>query len=166
MQHPVVIIGAGPIGLAAAANAAERGMDFVVLEAGPYAGAAVGEWAHVRLFSSWSELVDPAARRLLDASKTWTAPDDAAYPTGREWRDGYLQPLADVAQIAGRGRQPGLDLFNAADQLRRAPGQQLRAVAVVGTVQQIVRVGHAGAKATWDGVVDTASTPGGGDGDD
>ena len=52
MQHPVVIIGAGPIGLAAAANAAERGMDFVVLEAGPDAGAAVGEWAHVRLFSS------------------------------------------------------------------------------------------------------------------
>lgn len=96
MQHPVVIIGAGPIGLAAAANAAERGMDFVVFEAGPYAGAAVGEWAHVRLFSSWSELVDPAARRLLDASRTWTAPDDAAYPTGREWRDGYLQPLADV----------------------------------------------------------------------
>ena len=61
MQHPVVIIGAGPIGLAAAANAAERGMDFVVLEAGADAGSAVGEWAHVRLFSSWSELVDPAA---------------------------------------------------------------------------------------------------------
>lgn len=96
MQHPVVIIGAGPIGLAAAANAAERGMDFVVLEAGPHAGAAVGEWAHVRLFSSWSELVDPAARRLLDASGTWTAPAGAAYPTGREWREGYLQPLADV----------------------------------------------------------------------
>ena len=87
MQHPVVIIGAGPIGLAAAANAAERGMDFVVLEAGADAGAAVGEWAHVRLFSSWSELVDPAARRLLDAAGTWTAPDDGAYPTGGEWRD-------------------------------------------------------------------------------
>ena len=48
MQHPLAIIGAGPIGLAAAANAAERGMDFVVLEAGPDAGAAIGEWAHVR----------------------------------------------------------------------------------------------------------------------
>ena len=64
--HPLVIIGAGPIGLAAAANAAERGMDFVVLEAGPHAAAAVGEWAHVRLFSAWRELVDPAARRLLE----------------------------------------------------------------------------------------------------
>jgi len=109
MQHPVVIIGAGPIGLAAAANAAERGMDFVVFEAGPYAGAAVGEWAHVRLFSSWSELVDPAARRLLDVSRTWTAPDDAAYPTGREWRDGYLQPLADLLAGATTGGQVRYD---------------------------------------------------------
>ena len=122
MQHPVVIIGAGPIGLAAAANAAERGMDFVVLEAGADAGSAVGEWAHVRLFSSWSELVDPAARRLLDAAGTWTAPDDGAYPTGGEWRDTYLQPLADVldattgasvrynARVVGVGRA-GRDLM-------------------------------------------------------
>ena len=91
---PVAIIGAGPIGLAAAANASERGMDFVVLEAGPEAGAAVGEWSHVRLFSAWSELVDPAARRLLDAAGTWAAPDDDVYPTGGEWRDAYLHPLA------------------------------------------------------------------------
>ncbi|MCY7400412.1 MAG: FAD-dependent oxidoreductase [Nocardioides sp.] len=94
MQHPVVIIGAGPIGLSAAANAAERGMRFVVLEAGPDAAAAVGEWAHVRLFSAWRELVDPAARRLLEATGTWTAPEEDAYPTGGEWRTAYLQPLA------------------------------------------------------------------------
>ncbi len=106
MQHPVVIVGAGPIGLAAAANAAERGMDFVVLEAGADAGSAVGEWAHVRLFSSWSELVDPAARRLLDAAGTWTAPDDGAYPTGGEWRDTYLQPLADVLAATSGGAVP------------------------------------------------------------
>ncbi|MFC7360109.1 NAD(P)-binding domain-containing protein [Nocardioides astragali] len=122
MQHPVVIIGAGPIGLAAAANAAERGMDFVVLEAGANAGAAVSEWAHVRLFSSWSELVDPAARRLLDAAGTWTAPDDGAYPTGGQWREAYLQPLADAlggtpggsvrydARVVGVGRA-GRDLM-------------------------------------------------------
>ena len=102
---PVVIIGAGPIGLAAAANAAERGMDFVVLEAGPDAGAAVGEWSHVRLFSSWSELVDPAARRLLDAAGTWAAPDDDAYPTGGDWRDAYLHPLA--ALLDGLDRRLG-----------------------------------------------------------
>jgi hypothetical protein len=38
----------------------------------------------------------------------------------------------------------------------------LAGVAVAGTVQQIVRVGHAGAQATWDGVVSTANTSGGG----
>ncbi|MGF9754828.1 NAD(P)-binding domain-containing protein [Microvirga sp. 0TCS3.31] len=103
MQHPVIIIGAGPIGLAAAANAAERGMDFVVLEAGAGAGSAVREWAHVRLFSSWSELVDPAARRLLDAAGTWTAPEDGAYPTGGEWRETYVQPLADVLDSTSGG---------------------------------------------------------------
>ena len=96
MQHPVVIIGAGPIGLAAAANAVARGLDFVVLEAGPDAGAAIGEWAHVRLFSSWFELIDPAARRLLEAGGSWSAPDDSAYPTGGQWREAYLQPLADL----------------------------------------------------------------------
>lgn len=94
MTHPLVIVGAGPIGLAAAANAAERGLDFVVLESGPYAGATVAEWAHVRLFSAWRELVDPAARRLLETAGTWTAPDDDTYPTGGEWREHYLEPLA------------------------------------------------------------------------
>src|SRR6187549_2650805 len=103
MQHPVVIIGSGPIGLAAAANAAERGMEFVVLEAGPDAGSSVGEWAHVRLFSSWSELVDPAARRLLDSTGTWTSPDDSAYPTGGEWRTTYLRPLADALGTTSGG---------------------------------------------------------------
>ncbi len=103
MQHPVVIIGAGPIGLAAAAHASERNLDFVVLEAGRDAGAAVGEWAHVRLFSSWRELVDPAARRLLDASGTWTAPEDSGYPTGQEWREAYLQPLADLLAASPGG---------------------------------------------------------------
>jgi thioredoxin reductase len=96
MEHPVVVIGAGPIGLAAAANAVERGLPVLVLEAGPVAGATVAEWSHVRLFSSWSELVDPVARRLLERDGSWAAPEDGAYPTGGEWRKGYLRPLADL----------------------------------------------------------------------
>ncbi|NYG57829.1 hypothetical protein BJ980_000752 [Nocardioides daedukensis] len=103
MQLPVIIIGAGPIGLAAAANAAERDMDFTVVEAGADAGAAVGQWGHVRLFSSWLELVDPAARRLLEAAGDWTAPDDDAYPTGAEWRAAYLEPLADLLDSSAHG---------------------------------------------------------------
>lgn len=41
----------------------------------------------------------------------------------------------------------------------------LALVAVVGVTQQVIRVGHAGAKATWDGVVSADSTNAGGDDD-
>ncbi|WP_405009814.1 NAD(P)-binding domain-containing protein [Kitasatospora sp. NBC_01539] len=92
---PVLVIGAGPIGLAAAAHLVERGISPLVLEAGPTAAAAVREWSHVRLFSSWAELVDPAAEKLL-APTGWTRPDPTAYPTGGDWADHYLQPLADA----------------------------------------------------------------------
>ncbi|WP_405639385.1 FAD-dependent oxidoreductase [Streptomyces sp. NBC_00019] len=92
---PVVVIGAGPIGLAAAAHLLERGLDPLVLEAGPTAGSAVREWSHVRLFSTWGELVDPAAEKLL-APTGWVRPDSAAYPTGGDWAEHYLQPLADA----------------------------------------------------------------------
>ncbi|MGW4384119.1 NAD(P)-binding domain-containing protein [Kitasatospora sp. NPDC004531] len=94
-QLPVVVIGAGPVGLAAAAHLVEYGVEPVVLEAGPSAAAAVRAWSHVRLFSQWSEVIDPAAEKLL-APTAWVRPDDAAYPSGGEWVAGYLQPLADV----------------------------------------------------------------------
>ncbi|MFE2427714.1 NAD(P)-binding domain-containing protein [Streptomyces sp. NPDC059373] len=90
---PVVVVGAGPIGLAAAAHLLARDLEPLVLEAGPSAGAAVREWGHVRLFSTWAELVDPAAEKLL-APTGWARPDSAAYPTGADWADRYLQPLA------------------------------------------------------------------------
>ncbi|MFG2652581.1 NAD(P)-binding domain-containing protein [Streptomyces sp. NPDC048436] len=92
---PAVVIGAGPIGLAAAAHLVGRGLEPLVLEAGASAGSAVREWSHVRLFSTWAEVVDPAAEKLL-APTGWTAPDGATYPTGGDWASRYLQPLADV----------------------------------------------------------------------
>ncbi|MFB7835094.1 NAD(P)-binding domain-containing protein [Streptomyces sp. NPDC056056] len=94
-QLPVVVVGAGPAGLAAAAHLVDRGLEPLVLEAGTQAGAAVQEWAHVRLFSAWSEVVDPAAEKLL-APTGWVKPDADAYPTGGDWVAAYLQPLADV----------------------------------------------------------------------
>jgi len=93
--HPAVIVGAGPAGLAAAAQAHARGVATVVLEAGESAGSAVLEWGHVRLFSPWSELIDPVAEKLLTESG-WTGPDPASYPTGRDWVEQYLAPLADL----------------------------------------------------------------------
>lgn len=94
-QLPVVVIGAGPVGLAAAAHLVERGLEPLVLEAGPVAGSAVREWSHVRLFSTWGELIDPAADKLL-APTGWVRPDTSAYPTGGDWAERYLQPLADI----------------------------------------------------------------------
>ncbi|WP_354380426.1 NAD(P)-binding domain-containing protein [Streptomyces sp. PvR034] len=92
---PVVVIGAGPIGLAAAARLIERDIEPLVLEAGPVAASAVRAWAHVRLFSTWGEVVDPAAEKLL-APTGWVKPDADTYPSGGDWADRYLQPLADV----------------------------------------------------------------------
>ncbi|MGQ5261362.1 FAD-dependent oxidoreductase [Micromonospora sp. ZYX-F-536] len=95
---PVVVIGAGPTGLAAAAHLHERGIPFTVLEAGDTAGAAVRQWGHVRVFSPWRYDIDPAARRLLDEAG-WVAPDPAALPTGAELAGDYLQPLAQLPQL-------------------------------------------------------------------
>ncbi|MGO2820162.1 MAG: NAD(P)-binding domain-containing protein [Brachybacterium tyrofermentans] len=97
--RPVVIIGAGPVGLAAAAQLAERGVDFLVLETGPTAGAAISDWGHTRLFSPWQYNVDSAAGRLLGA-QGWTAPDGDTLPTGHELREQYLEPLAELPQLA------------------------------------------------------------------
>ncbi|MHC5705859.1 NAD(P)-binding domain-containing protein [Streptomyces sp. PKU-MA01144] len=98
---PIVVIGAGPIGLAAASHLVERGLEPLVLEAGAGAGSAVREWSHVRLFSTWDEVIDPAAEKLL-APTGWQKPDGGTYPTGRDWVQRYLQPLADALGDAVR----------------------------------------------------------------
>jgi thioredoxin reductase len=99
-ELPVVVIGAGPQGLAAAAHLLARGLEPLVLEAGDSPASAVAEWGHVRLFSPWPELIDRAAERLL-APGGWAAPGQG-YPTGAEWVAGYLRPLADA--LGGRVR--------------------------------------------------------------
>ena len=97
---PVAVIGAGPVGLAAAAHLHERGVPFVVFELGDDVAAGIREWAHVQLFSPWSFDVDPAARRLLETDG-WVAPDGDEHPTGGELIEHYLEPLSRLAPIAG-----------------------------------------------------------------
>ena len=102
-ELPVVVIGAGPVGLAAAAHLLERGLEPLALEAGDRVAAAVGSWGHVRLFSPWRYDVDGAARRLL-VPTGWVEPDPAALPTGRELVERYLEPLAATPELAPRLR--------------------------------------------------------------
>ena len=96
---PVAIIGAGPVGLAAAAHLVERGIRPVIFERGATVGAALLEWGHVRVFSPWSYNIDAAARALLERSG-WTAPDGDGLPTGAEFARDYLDPLAALSEIA------------------------------------------------------------------
>jgi thioredoxin reductase len=98
-ELPVAIIGAGPIGLAAAAHLLERGITPLIFEAGESPGAAIRNWGHIRLFSPWQYNIDGVARQLLDASG-WEAPRPTSLPYGAELVDNYLTPLAAVPAIA------------------------------------------------------------------
>ncbi|WP_026875479.1 FAD-dependent oxidoreductase [Jiangella gansuensis] len=143
MTYPVVVVGAGPIGLAAAAELVEREVDVVVLEQGDAAGRAVSEWGHVRLFSPWRELVAPAAARLLERAG-WARPAADRYPTGAEWASQYLRPLAaalgervrfgaEVVGVARRGRDrvvdAGRDTEPLTVHLRLSDGREVRVLA-------------------------------------
>src|SRR5512134_965267 len=65
---PVAVIGAGPVGLAAAARLIERGIEPIVLEAAASVGANLLDYGHVRLFSPWRYDVDPAMAEQLKAT--------------------------------------------------------------------------------------------------
>lgn len=95
---PVAIIGAGPVGLAAAAHLASRGQSFILLEAGKQAGANIKSWGHVRLFSPWRYNIDKAAASLLSANG-WVQPQLEALPTGEELVEHYLKPLSSLPEI-------------------------------------------------------------------
>ncbi|WP_328404109.1 NAD(P)-binding domain-containing protein [Streptomyces sp. NBC_00390] len=160
---PIVVIGAGPIGLAAASHLVERGLEPLVLEAGDGAGSAVREWSHVRLFSTWAELVDPAAEKLL-APTGWVKPDGATYPTGGDWAEQYLRPLADVlgdrvrfgARVAGVSRL-GRDRVVDAD--RHQQPFTLHIQGADGTEERITARAVIDASGTW-----STPSPIGGDG--
>lgn len=97
---PVAVLGAGPVGLAAAAKLIERGLPFFILEAGDRAGANLLDYGHVRLFSPWQYNIDPAMARLLEPTG-WSAPDPAALPLAGEVVAQVLQPFAELPQVAG-----------------------------------------------------------------
>jgi hypothetical protein len=96
---PVAVIGAGPVGLAAAAHLLDRGVPVKVYEAGATAGVNVKSWGHVRLFSPWRYNVDATAAALL-GKHGWRAPAGDFLPSGAELYETYIKPLAAVPEMA------------------------------------------------------------------
>lgn len=122
VQRSVAVIGAGPIGLAAAAHLHERGFMPVVLEAGETIAANLESYRHVRLFSPWRYNIDGAARRLLDRSG-WLAPMPDELPTAGEIVDRYLAPLASLPAIA-----PAIRLSSRVESISREGFDKLKSL--------------------------------------
>ena len=100
LEHlPVAVVGAGPVGLAAAAHLSARGLAVKVYEAGPAVGSNLRDWGHVRVFTPWRYCLDEAATALLDR-RGWQAPAADAFPTGAELVSAYLEPLAQTPELA------------------------------------------------------------------
>ena len=97
-ELPVAVIGAGPVGLAAAAHVIARDLEPLVFEAGATPAAAVSVWGHVGLFSPWKYNIDEAARALLGPTG-WVEPNGDDLPTGDELVAEYLAPLAATPQL-------------------------------------------------------------------
>lgn len=129
---PVIVIGAGPVGLAAGAHLRGRGLPVVVLEAGDAVGAAVREWGHIRTFTPWRWIVDPTAERLLGATG-WTRPSTPVPPTGAELAEHYLEPLAGLLGDAVRTGARVVSVTRDGDGflVHLADGERLRARAVL-----------------------------------
>jgi hypothetical protein len=95
---PVAVIGAGPVGLAAAVQLILKGERPLIFETGPTVGASIRKWGHVRIFSPWKHDLDAASAALLETAG-WTRPPDMEHPTGHELVDRYLLPLGEHAAI-------------------------------------------------------------------
>ncbi|MGZ4502034.1 MAG: NAD(P)-binding domain-containing protein, partial [Nocardioidaceae bacterium] len=150
---PVVVIGAGPVGLAAAANLRAYDLPVLVFEAGDRVGAAVREWGHIRTFTPWRYVVDGAADKLL-APTGWTRPAGDVPPTGAELVEQYLEPLAAVlgpsvvtgAKVVAVSRQ-GLDKSRAAGRVERP--FLVRVHSAGGDVTDVVARAVLDASGTW-----------------
>ncbi|HET7451582.1 MAG TPA: NAD(P)-binding domain-containing protein [Thermoanaerobaculia bacterium] len=95
-----VVIGGGPMGLAAALGAVHRGFDVTVLERGRV-GESLRGWGDTRFFTPFAMNVGDDVREALGAFR----PPDEALLTGPEMADRVLVRLAESAPLAGRVRE-------------------------------------------------------------
>lgn len=96
----VAILGAGPIGLDAAIAFLDNGWSATVYESAASVAANVTAWSHIRLFTPWSMNVSPRMLAHLHAADI-APPGPADYcPTGGEFTDQLLAPLAELPELA------------------------------------------------------------------
>ena len=96
---PVAVIGAGPVGLAAAAHLLARGIPPLIFEAGARVGANLLDYGHVRLFSPWRYNVDETMAAML-ATTDWQAPVADELPLAGEVVSRALDPFAKLPRVA------------------------------------------------------------------
>lgn len=97
-ELPIAVIGAGPVGLAAAAHLSKRNIPFVVFESGNNVGSSITSWEHVNVFSPWRYNIDKTAKELL-LETDWQMPDEDKTHSGREFIGLYLKPLSELPQL-------------------------------------------------------------------
>lgn len=98
----LAIVGAGPVGLEAAAWAAAQSWNVVLFEkATP--GHHIGQWGHVQLFSPFRLNHSSWGPGLISrAFPDLELPSESAYLTGREYLEQYLEPLAKLPELRDR----------------------------------------------------------------
>jgi thioredoxin reductase len=92
----LLVIGAGPIGIAAALGGVRRGCTVSVIEA-EEVGASLRHWGATRFFSPLGMNLPPGAREFIEG-----LPPDNAILTGPEFVDSVLLPLAQSDPLKQR----------------------------------------------------------------
>src|SRR5699024_5295080 len=147
--NPVVVIGAGPQGLAAAAHLLERGLEPLVLESGDGPASAVSAWGHVRRRDDTERRLE--AKAVVDASGTWRPPspagaeglpalgEQAAVEAGLlDHRTPSREEAAELAGkhivVVGSGHSAATAIGDLAAVVRREPGTRVTWALRRGTV--------------------------------
>lgn len=95
---PIGIIGAGPIGMAAAAHLYKQSLPFCVFELGNQVGTNFLDYSHVRLFSPWRYNIDPASKEILKKNG-WDEPVEKRLPYAGDIYNEYLYPLSKTPEL-------------------------------------------------------------------